>query len=326
MNQLDKIISQPYSDIKSNVLIELEVPDTIQFKKQSSLIIENRFFYPAIAANGYPNNDNFLQLLNGSIRRFSLSAKELDEHKKFTNDGDDMRAEAISNIGRRRFVKYAKGAGKNSGEIGELALFIILEAFFSAPKILSKMRIKTNNEVHVHGADAIHALLNEEEILTLIIGEAKFRNSRSNCLNDALLSLRGFINSYLKVDKEIELIESNINHDILDPALRGKLLKYFGNFTPESNQLQKTIAVFLGYDRSSLYKDLDIIETPEDRIAELNKRYLKHASEAADEFLKLLSEENNPQFYQVKFIYALLPFSDLNYLKEQFYELAGLQK
>lgn len=326
MNQLQKLIKQDYSKIKDNVLIKLETSDELKFINEGSIQTENHFFYPALDGNGLPNVENVLALLVGSVRRFSLSAKELEEHQKLTSAGNDIEASIIEQRGKQRFVKYAEGKAKNAGEIGELTLFVILEAFLNAPKIASKMKLKTSNAMHVHGADALHATLGDDDILTLILGESKFRKERSTGLKDAIESVKCLISDSLKINKEMELIEANIGHEILDDQLKEKIIKYFGQFTPESNQTAKTIAILLGYDRKSLYDGLPSITRPKERIAELENRYLKHVSEAVTEFSKILSNENNSNFTQVKFLYMLLPFSDLNTLKEQFYKMAGLNK
>ena len=326
MSELKNIITQDYSPIKENTLIELQVADDLKHTENNSIKIENRFFYPALAGNAQPNIDNFLKLLNGSIRRFSLSAKELEEHRRYTTEGDDIRAEEIASRGRSRFVKYAKEAAKRAGEIGELALFVILEAYLDAPKIASKMRLKTSDNMHVHGADALHATLGDNEILTVILGESKFYQQVSKARSEAIESVRGCIYDYLKVGKEIEIIEANIDHEILDNDLRDKILEYFGTFTPKSNMTTKTIAVLLGYDSKSLYKDLHKIDDLNARIEELRKRYLKHAKSSADAFSDALEKEDRSYFCQVKFVYILLPFSEIRILKEQFYKMAGLER
>lgn len=323
---LKHIITQDYSTIKQNTLIELRIPDELKKTKHGAIKVENRFFYPALAANAQPNLDNFLKLLNGSIRRFSLSAKELEMHRKYTAAGDDIKAEEIASRGRNRFVKYAEEAMKRAGEIGELALFIILEAYLEAPKIASKMRLKTSDSMHVHGADALHASLGDHDILTIILGESKFHKQVSQGRKEAIESVRGCISDYLKVGKEIEIIEANIDHEVLDADLRDKILEYFGTFTPKSNMTTKTIAVLLGYDSKCLYKNLDQIDDLKDRVLELEKRYLEHAKDSAKTFSDALNEEDQNYFGQVEFIYILLPFSEIKILKEQFYKMAGLGK
>jgi hypothetical protein len=326
MSQLDSVITQDYSKLISNVIVELKVADKLKHINRNSISIENLFFYPAIGGNGLPNTESFIHLLDGSIRRFSLSARELQQHRKYVLEGDDIQASLIDSRGRDRFVKYASEAAKRSGEIGELTLFVLLEAFLSAPKIASKMKLKTSNEMHVHGADAVHATLNNDNLLTLILGESKFRQDRSTGLNDAIESVSNFVSSYLKVDKEVELIEGNLDQEILDPILKTKLIKYFSKFTPESNQTTKTIAILLGYNRKSLYKNLSSISDTSERIKELERRYTLHATETVEEFVIKLISENNPQFTRVKFIYALLPFDDLNNIKEAFHSKARLNK
>ena len=70
MSQLDNIITQNYSKSIPNTIVELKVDDELRHINRNSISIENLFFYPAIGGNGLPNTDNFINLLNGSIRRY----------------------------------------------------------------------------------------------------------------------------------------------------------------------------------------------------------------------------------------------------------------
>ncbi|ARM83160.1 HamA C-terminal domain-containing protein [Marinobacter salarius] len=326
MANLESVITQNYTDIKNSTLIELKAPESFKNISSEGLIVKNKFFYPALAANAMPNIDNFLKLLNGSIRRFSLSAKELKEHREYTLQGDDIKAEEINSRGRKRFVKYAAEAAKRAGEIGELTLFIILEAYLEAPKIASKMRLKTSDSMHVHGSDALHATLGENDILTVILGESKFHKQASNARKDAIESIRGCISDYLKLGKEIEIIEANIDQELLDEELRNRILEYFGTFNPKNNYVKKSFAILLGYDRKSLYKGLSDIPDINERKVELEKRYLEHAESSVQDFFELLKLEDESYFKQVEFVYILLPFPDIRIIKEQFYKIAGLEK
>lgn len=66
-----------------------------------------------------------------------------------------------------------KAPDPNAGEGGELLLYSFLEAHLGAPKILSKMELKTSPEHYVHGTDGVHLLEVAPGDYQLIFGESK---------------------------------------------------------------------------------------------------------------------------------------------------------
>ena len=76
---------------------------------------------------------------------FALSGKT---RKKFQNQPATLSRQA-----RSKFVK-----NMNTGELGELLLFCFLKTHLKAPKILSKLELKTSTQMYVHGSDGIHFL------------------------------------------------------------------------------------------------------------------------------------------------------------------------
>ena len=62
----------------------------------------------------------------------------------------------------------------NTGEGGELLLFLLAERFLRLPQVLCKMDLKTDSRMHYHGADGVYAGLSETGTLKLYWGESKF--------------------------------------------------------------------------------------------------------------------------------------------------------
>jgi Cap4 SAVED domain len=48
----------------------------------------------------------------------------------------------------------------NTGEGGELLLYLLAECFLGIPQLLCKMPLKTNSRMHFHGTDGIHGTVN----------------------------------------------------------------------------------------------------------------------------------------------------------------------
>lgn len=61
----------------------------------------------------------------------------------------------------------------NAGEGGEVILYSLLEGHLGAPKVLSKMELKTSSGHYVHGSDGVHLLRVDENTYQLIFGESK---------------------------------------------------------------------------------------------------------------------------------------------------------
>ncbi|WP_420752241.1 DUF1837 domain-containing protein [Rhodococcus sp. O3] len=105
----------------------------------------------------------FRELVNNSIS-YVLSRQNLG---KLTSD--------LSRMGeffRKAQIQF-KAPDPNSGEGGELLLYSFLEGHLGAPKILSKMELKTSSEHYVHGTDGVHLLEAAPGDYQLIFGESK---------------------------------------------------------------------------------------------------------------------------------------------------------
>ena len=105
----------------------------------------------------------FKELVNNSIT-YVLSRRNLG---KLMSD--------LSRMGEffRKAQTQFKAPDPNAGEGGELLLYSFLEAHLGAPKILSKMELKTSSEHYVHGTDGVHLLEVAPGDYQLIFGESK---------------------------------------------------------------------------------------------------------------------------------------------------------
>lgn len=97
---------------------------------------------------------------------------------------------SLSKKARTKFKEYSK----NDGELGELLLFCFLESQLKAPKILSKLELKTTSGLYVNGADGVHFLKLEDGNYQLIFGESKMYVDIKKAFDNALKSLYEFKN------------------------------------------------------------------------------------------------------------------------------------
>lgn len=105
--------------------------------------------------------DLLIEMLLDPVIDYSISRQVKEKYKN--------RPATLSKKAREKFVEYAR----NNGELGELLLFCFLETHLGAPKILTKLELKTSTSHYVNGADGVHFLKLPDGNYQLIFGESK---------------------------------------------------------------------------------------------------------------------------------------------------------
>lgn len=135
------------------------------------------------------------------------------------------------------------GAG---GELGEILLYLFLEQDLQAPKLLSKVELKTNENDYVKGADAIHFKFrtreNGDKILQLVIGEAKIMNDLKKGIEEAFSSINDHISNNCQ---DIRLIDAHLMNQWVDDEEAKLLKKYL--LGDEVEEKETVFGIFLGY-------------------------------------------------------------------------------
>lgn len=186
------------------------------------------------------------RFLQNNVGRYVFSRAQLNQ---FHVDGD------TESIGLRAIELLRKsskptdtGAG---GELGEMLLYAFLEQVLGAPKLLSKVELKTSTNTYVYGSDGVHFLSSSDDkglpIYQLVLGESKIKGDLKAAVNDAFGSIRKIIANPVN---EIRLVESNIFKEAYAP----EQAEYIKNIIlPEKRgdtQYDKAFGVFLGYSLS----------------------------------------------------------------------------
>ncbi|MDT4814808.1 hypothetical protein FQZ97_478210 [compost metagenome] len=96
----------------------------------------------------------------------------------------------LSRKAREKFVDYLH----NKGELGELILYCFLESHLNAPKILSKLELKTSTSHYVNGADGVHFIKLHDGNFQIIFGESKTEKELTTALSHAFKSIHEFKN------------------------------------------------------------------------------------------------------------------------------------
>ena len=163
------------------------------------------------------------------LTRFVFSCTEIEKKLSIKSD------KAPEELFKKAVRKISKHTAK--GELGELLLFTLLEVYFDAPKILSKISLKTSRRVAVFGADAVHAQYIDGE-LRLYLGESKLHKSFSNAATSASKSISNFMDKY---SDEFDLIDSYIDFPEMEDDVRDELVNLLDPFLEENENLPEIL-------------------------------------------------------------------------------------
>lgn len=186
-------------------------------------------------------SDNLME----SVADYALSWKIREMYKD--------KAMTLSKKAREKFKDYEK----NDGELGELLLFCFLEGHLEAPKILTKLELKTSNKLYVNGSDGIHLKKISTQKYHLIFGESKTYKKLSEAFSAAFKSISEFKNELNSKGEpksgiifEKGLISSNIEQTIFDDDDEEilNLLLYPENKPNSKIHLDDAFSIFVGYE------------------------------------------------------------------------------
>ena len=186
-----------------------------------------------------PTFDEFIEVISDHIIPFCLPRSEIRDAKAAIVSGDHATAGRImtrlNEKARALFIKAKEGSHR-SGEAGEIVLYILNEWILHAPQIVSKMYLKTNNQMPVHGTDGIHARYDgATKWLLLYWGESKAHSKLASALSDALASISEFVEKSHE-RKEIELVAAHADLDGVDSEGKEAILRYLDPYSSESNE------------------------------------------------------------------------------------------
>ncbi len=188
------------------------------------------------------NKFSYFELVDSlfdGIVTYSLSRKELDLYK--------------NSIGGQKYVKAVqklRNYESNEGELGEILLYCFLDSHLNAPKVFTKLELKTSNNDYIKGSDGVHLLKLDSKNYQLIFGESKLKKNLRDSLYDAFKSINEFITrKNNNIHHEIKLLNSNLEKEAINDELY-KFLKKVIMPSPAIDEIYKdnAFAIFVGFD------------------------------------------------------------------------------
>ena len=258
-----------------------EVFCKLEHDKKLKLINNNELnvFFLNINNNKFSYEDLF-DLLKDNLGSYVLSRNE------YAKNPERAIPKAISKL---REIKNNGDLGAG-GELGELILYVFLEYYLNAPKILSKVELKTTKNQYVYNADGVHFYQFEHEgykFNQLIIGESKLKNKLKDAIDEAFNSI---VKSKLNNKYDIDLINTEILKETMSiedaEKLKQLIMPHATNDFQNKEIKEKAFAILIGSDvkiNESLPKHLQREELIKDLNNTLND-IVKYINENIEEY------------------------------------------
>lgn len=191
------------------------------------------------------------------LTNFTLTRKEVDvvRVQQSTLPFDDfmIKITQLNDAAAKLFIKAHKTTNRN-GEAGELLLYLLTEWILGAPQVISKMTLKTNPQMPVHGADGIHVRYCPETAqLLLYWGESKMYGDVGAAIASAAKSIEKSLRPD-ELEHELQLVQRNIDFTGLGAEAKEALLRYLDPHEEEYNQRKDVITCLIGFDFDGFQK------------------------------------------------------------------------
>lgn len=136
---------------------------------------------------------------------------------------------------KQLLLKYTEDYKARYGEIGELLSYAIAVHYMGAAQVGSKMALKTNSNMPVHGVDGLHVRANEDGTITFFVLESKVVPNATSASRDLIDSISAYQADRAKLLNELRLVIDMSNLDVLTGAQREEAKSYFDAYSSTGN-------------------------------------------------------------------------------------------
>jgi len=224
--------------------------------------IYNKFLkdsYHLSYESGLYRQADLIKIIRDTVIHFALTPQELAQ----------IDAESLAKLQSRAWKRISNRPKEKKGDYGELLLFLILQVFYPARKIITKVRLRSSLNDEIKGYDCAHFSIDNGEIC-LWLGEAKFHQDFSSAIFKAVESINDHI-SDKAIKDELTILESN-NTEIEEND-RILLEEYF-NSGISLDKMKFKIPILITFDSSIVGNHKDVCEAfTKDLHLELDGKY-----------------------------------------------------
>ena len=277
---------------------------TVKFEHDDGRILETLLVYLPTSSGATDHSEFFEAIREGLLSNFVFSCSEIE--KKLGVES----AEAKEAIFQKAIRKLSKHTAQ--GELGELILFTLLDVYFKAPKILSKVSMKTNPRMPVYGADAVHGQFIDGEI-KLFLGESKLYKNFKSAATQAATSISTALGKY---ETEFDLIDSHIDFVDMDEELRDEIVKLLDPFVNKDINNVISSPCFIGFAEPEIISE-----------AASEMEFIDSYLEIADEYVFHFFDKIEKQGMSTDDAALLmLPFASIEDLVDEFISSIGIKE
>lgn len=280
-------INSDFLDLFHHIIEDYEIDNSNSLNVFTLKIQNNRFAY-----------NDLVDLLGNSLYYFALSRSEIQKLI------DNKQFDTLIKRTKNKFRNYTS----NEGEFGEVMLYCLLEAHLNAPKILTKLELKTANNDYVKGADGVHLLKLDEENYQLIFGEAKLDAKLKTGISNAFGSISKLLkDGNKKIDFEFDLVNSQLIKEVYNEKQYEKLKSILLPSTKEeATYLDYSFGIFLGFEAKITDEEMKLSNS--EFRTQIKNRIKQEVLDAISSFNFQIKKE---EFTGYQFYIYIIPFSDL---------------
>ncbi|WP_110657139.1 HamA C-terminal domain-containing protein [Salinicola halimionae] len=200
----------------------------------------------SVDGNGHVQPHRLAEFMRNAIVDYAIPRAKLAEAK--ARDRKFNSTEAVAELVERAKRSFTDLG--NTGEGGEMLLFLLAERFLKLPQILCKMDLKTDSRMHYHGADGVYAGVTADGILKLYWGESKIYRDASAAIRDCFSSLSPFLiePEHEEAERERDLMLLSDKADLSDPVITDALKMYFDKSSVMSKRVKYCGVALVGFD------------------------------------------------------------------------------
>jgi hypothetical protein len=183
----------------------------------------------------------------------------------------------------------------------------------NAPKILTKLELKTSSNDYVKGADGVHLLKLNEKDYQLIFGESKLDAMLTTGIREAFGSIKKLLTENGKLNFEIGLVNSELVKESFDESSYNTLKKIIiPSAKEDQTNMDYSFGIFLGYNVELTAEDKQLSNSDfRTTIRERIKQTILSSITSMNNHIKK-GEFDGYQFY----VYVI-PFSNLDIQRKE---------
>lgn len=298
---MDKALKPQLNNSAEIKSILKEVPCNFRLPDQRE--VNTLLVYLPCHEDGKISLTEFFELVRkGILQNFVFSCKEIEKKlgMQSTTAMEDLFDKAL-----RKISKHTA-----QGELGELLLFTLLDVYLKAPKLLSKVSMKTVPTMPVFGADAVHGQMVDGEF-RVYLGESKLYQSFKSAATAAASSM---VSAKSKFDVEFDLLDSHMDFPNLDSEFENIILDVLNPYTTIDSSKKIHSPCFIGFTQPDviLENDVNYVEA-----------YKKVAYQYVGDFFNKV-EGKGLEAEEVTLL--MLPFTCVTELVNEFISYVGIYK